>query len=59
MVLLDRHTEIASMAFEAEFGKGGVKDSCEDACSICLEYFCQDDPATVSQDYSQFCYFKL
>ena len=59
MVLLHRHTETASMAFEAEFGKGGVQDPCEDACSICLENFCQDDPATVSQDYSQFCYFKL
>jgi hypothetical protein len=29
------------------FVEGGVQDACDDACSICLESFCDDDPATV------------
>jgi hypothetical protein len=31
----------------AAFVEGGVQDACDDACSICLESFCDDDPATV------------
>ncbi|CAK9868516.1 unnamed protein product [Sphagnum jensenii] len=30
------------------FVEGGVQDACDDACSICLESFCDDDPATVT-----------
>ena len=38
------------MTSAADFVEGGVQDSCDDACSICLEPFCGDDPATVSQE---------
>lgn len=37
-----------SMSSAAEFVEGGAQDPCDDACSICLESFCDDDPATVS-----------
>jgi len=37
------------MSSAAEFVEGGAQDPCDDACSICLESFCDDDPATVSQ----------
>jgi E3 ubiquitin-protein ligase RHF len=32
----------------AAFVEGGVQDACDDACSICLESFSDDDPATVT-----------
>ncbi|KAM0877266.1 hypothetical protein ACQ4PT_035599 [Festuca glaucescens] len=30
------------------FMEGGVQDACDDACSICLEFFCDSDPSTVT-----------
>ncbi|KAL5999281.1 hypothetical protein ACLOJK_040731 [Asimina triloba] len=30
----------------AAFVEGGIQDACEDACSICLEAFCDSDPST-------------
>lgn len=35
------------MSSAVEFVEGGAQDPCDDACSICLESFCDDDPATV------------
>lgn len=32
----------------AAFVEGGIQESCDDACSICLEEFCQSDPSTVT-----------
>lgn len=32
----------------AAFVEGGVQDACDDACSICLEEFCDSDPSTVT-----------
>ncbi|KAH9318249.1 hypothetical protein KI387_020018, partial [Taxus chinensis] len=32
----------------AAFVEGGVQDPCDDACSICLEAFSDNDPATVT-----------
>lgn len=32
----------------AAFVEGGVQDSCDDACSICLEEFCVTDPSTLT-----------
>ncbi|KAG6525192.1 E3 ubiquitin-protein ligase RHF2A-like [Zingiber officinale] len=32
----------------AAFVEGGIQDACDDACSICLEEFCQSDPSTVT-----------
>ena len=31
----------------AAFVEGGVQDACEDACSICLDAFCDSNPSTV------------
>ncbi|KAJ7564559.1 hypothetical protein O6H91_02G022700 [Diphasiastrum complanatum] len=36
------------MSSVAEFVEGGVQDPCDDACSICLEAFCAEDPASVT-----------
>ncbi|KAH9567735.1 hypothetical protein CY35_03G040600 [Sphagnum magellanicum] len=36
------------MTSAAAFVEGGVQDACDDACSICLESFCDEDPATVT-----------
>lgn len=36
------------MSSAVEFVEGGAQDPCDDACSICLESFCDDDPATVT-----------
>ncbi|KAJ1378570.1 putative E3 ubiquitin-protein ligase, partial [Sesbania bispinosa] len=27
------------------FVEGGIQEACDDACSICLEDFCESDPA--------------
>ncbi|KAF9595440.1 hypothetical protein IFM89_000358 [Coptis chinensis] len=32
----------------AAFVEGGIQDACDDACSICLEAFCDSDPSTVT-----------
>lgn len=31
----------------AAFVEGGIQEACDDACSICLEAFCNSDPSTV------------
>ncbi|XP_048225547.1 E3 ubiquitin-protein ligase RHF2A isoform X2 [Ricinus communis] len=36
------------MASAAAFVEGGIQESCDDACSICLEEFCESDPSTVT-----------
>ncbi|XP_059659689.1 E3 ubiquitin-protein ligase RHF2A-like [Cornus florida] len=32
----------------AAFVEGGIQDACDDACSICLEAFCESEPSTVT-----------
>lgn len=32
----------------AAFVEGGIQESCDDSCSICLEEFCESDPSTVT-----------
>ncbi|KAE9585336.1 hypothetical protein Lal_00018204 [Lupinus albus] len=36
------------MTSAAAFVEGGIQESCDDACSICLEDFCESDPSTVT-----------
>ncbi|KAG8646924.1 E3 ubiquitin-protein ligase RHF2A isoform X2 [Manihot esculenta] len=36
------------MTSVAAFVEGGIQDTCEDACSICLEEFCESEPSTVT-----------
>lgn len=47
---------VESMTSAAAFVEGGVQDACDDACSICLESFCDEDPATVTPElFLSFC----
>lgn len=39
----------------AAFVEGGVQEACDDACSICLETFCESEPSTVPIEYCS-CY---
>lgn len=32
----------------AAFVEGGIQEACDDACSICLEAFCESEPSTVT-----------
>lgn len=36
-----------SLSSAVAFVEGGIQESCDDACSICLEDFCDSDPSTV------------
>ncbi|KAK8629000.1 hypothetical protein V6N13_077859 [Hibiscus sabdariffa] len=48
---LERMEETNSEALltsAAAFVEGGIQDACDDACSICLEAFCESDPSTVT-----------
>ncbi|KAE8676431.1 E3 ubiquitin-protein ligase RHF2A [Hibiscus syriacus] len=38
----------ARLTSAAAFVEGGIQDACDDACSICLEAFCESDPSTVT-----------
>ncbi|XP_060177127.1 E3 ubiquitin-protein ligase RHF2A-like isoform X1 [Lycium barbarum] len=38
----------------AAFVEGGIQDACDDACSICLEAFCESDPPTVTSCKHEF-----
>ncbi|KAG8098455.1 hypothetical protein GUJ93_ZPchr0013g36197 [Zizania palustris] len=38
----------SKLSSAAAFVEGGVQDACDDACSICLEAFCDSDPSTVT-----------
>ncbi|XP_010520476.1 PREDICTED: E3 ubiquitin-protein ligase RHF2A-like [Tarenaya hassleriana] len=38
----------AHLTSAAAFVDGGIQDACDDACSICLEVFCDSNPSTVT-----------
>ncbi|XP_013616219.1 PREDICTED: E3 ubiquitin-protein ligase RHF2A-like [Brassica oleracea var. oleracea] len=38
----------------AAFVQGGIQDPCDDACSICLELFCDSDPSTLTSCKHEF-----
>uniref|UniRef100_A0A6N2MSJ4 RING-type E3 ubiquitin transferase n=1 Tax=Salix viminalis TaxID=40686 RepID=A0A6N2MSJ4_SALVM len=42
------------MTSAAAFVEGGIQESCDDACSICLEDFCESDPSTVTNCKHEF-----
>ncbi|KAK8641316.1 hypothetical protein V6N13_010729 [Hibiscus sabdariffa] len=44
----------AHLTSAAAFVKGGIQDACDDACSICLEEFCDSDPSTVTSCKHEF-----
>ncbi|KAK4478848.1 hypothetical protein RD792_014352 [Penstemon davidsonii] len=42
------------MTSAAAFVEGGIQEACDDACSICLEAFCDSDPSTVTSCKHEF-----
>lgn len=44
----------AHLTSAAAFVEGGIQDACDDACSICLENFCESDPSTVTSCKHEF-----
>ncbi|MBA0548554.1 hypothetical protein Golax_016449 [Gossypium laxum] len=42
----------AHITSAAAFVEGGIQDACDDACSICLEAFCESDPSTEKSLFS-------
>jgi hypothetical protein len=44
----DDKAKMESLTSAAAFVEGGIQDACDDACSICLEAFCESDPSAVS-----------
>lgn len=38
----------SQLSSASAFVEGGIQDACDDACSICLEAFCNSDPSTVT-----------
>lgn len=40
--------ESSHLSSAAAFVEGGIQEACDDACSICLEAFCDSDPSTVT-----------
>lgn len=46
--------EEAKLTSAAAFVEGGIQDACDDACSICLEEFCESDPSTVTDCKHEF-----
>lgn len=42
------------MASAAAFVDGGIQEACDDACSICLEAFCDNDPSSVTSCTHEF-----
>ena len=44
----DDKPNMESLTSAAAFVEGGIQDACDDACSICLEAFCESDPSAVS-----------
>jgi E3 ubiquitin-protein ligase RHF len=44
----EKAAKMEKLSSAAAFVEGGVQDACDDACSICLEAFCDSDPSTVA-----------
>ncbi|KAL6893933.1 hypothetical protein ACP4OV_008031 [Aristida adscensionis] len=46
---MDEKAKVESkLSSAAAFVEGGVQDACDDACSICLDAFCDSNPSTVT-----------
>lgn len=44
----DEKAKMEGLTSAAAFVEGGIQDACDDACSICLEAFCESDPSTLT-----------
>jgi E3 ubiquitin-protein ligase RHF len=43
----EEKAKMESLTSPAAFVEGGIQDAYDDACSICLEAFCESDPSAV------------
>ncbi|CAL4992454.1 unnamed protein product [Urochloa decumbens] len=50
----DEKAKIESLISPAAFVEGGIQDACDDACSICLEAFCESDPSALTSCKHEF-----
>ncbi|GAB2274509.1 E3 ubiquitin-protein ligase rhf2a [Dionaea muscipula] len=50
----NKKLEEAKLTSAAAFVEGGIQEACDDACSICLEEFCESDPPTVTDCKHEF-----
>ncbi|XP_077245204.1 E3 ubiquitin-protein ligase RHF2A-like [Tasmannia lanceolata] len=50
----ETHNVGSHLTSAAAYVEGGIQDACEDACSICLEEFCDSDPSTVTSCKHEF-----
>lgn len=57
--VMDKTVIMEKLSSAAAFVEGGVQDACDDACSICLENFCESDPSTVNFSLSFRCGMPL
>ncbi|KAK3120285.1 hypothetical protein QOZ80_9AG0684990 [Eleusine coracana subsp. coracana] len=44
----EEKANMESLTSPAAFVEGGIQDACDDACSICLEAFCESDPSALT-----------
>ncbi|XP_010248036.1 PREDICTED: E3 ubiquitin-protein ligase RHF2A-like isoform X2 [Nelumbo nucifera] len=51
---MDETKKVESLTSAAAFVEGGIQDACDDACSICLEAFCDSNPSTVTSCKHEF-----
>ncbi|KAL6647027.1 hypothetical protein ACP70R_014464 [Stipagrostis hirtigluma subsp. patula] len=51
---MSEEAKVEALSSAAAFVEGGVQDACGDACSICLEPFCDSDPSTVTSCRHEF-----
>nr|CAB3491811.1 unnamed protein product [Digitaria exilis] len=50
----DEKAKMESLTSAAAFVEGGIQDACDDACSICLEAFCESDPSALTSCKHEF-----
>ncbi|KAL0912077.1 hypothetical protein M5K25_018024 [Dendrobium thyrsiflorum] len=51
---MDETAKMEGLQSAAAFVEGGIQDACDDSCSICLESFCDSNPATVTSCKHEF-----
>ncbi|PKU83567.1 E3 ubiquitin-protein ligase RHF2A [Dendrobium catenatum] len=51
---MDETSKMEALQSAAAFVEGGIQDACDDSCSICLESFCDSNPATVTSCKHEF-----
>ncbi|CAN7140525.1 unnamed protein product [Brassica rapa subsp. narinosa] len=50
----DTSSSEGNLISAAAFVEGGIQEACDDACSICLEPFCDSDPSTLTSCKHEF-----